>query len=143
MTFLAADVEGLRLASGSGNPWWQTLGGLLAVFGLLFLSLRLLARFNRAPRSGRAAVLAVWPLGPRREIQVLRLRDEVHYLYRHEGAMVELQRIPWSAYQAAPDRPADDAGTASRQAPWLAGVLGGGLGNALGSRLRGSRPHRS
>ena len=131
MAFLAAGTEGLQFGAGSGQPWWQTVGGLLAVFGLLLLSLRLLARFNRAPRSGRAAVLAVWPLGPKREIQVLRLGDEVHYLYRHDGAMVELQRTSWAAYQTAPERTGEEARGAARGAPWLAGILGGGFGARL------------
>lgn len=131
MVFLAAGTGELQLAAGSGQPWWQTVGGLLAVFGLLLLSLRLLARFNRGPRSGRAALLTVMPLGPKREIQVLRLGDNVHYLYRHDGAMVELQRTSWAAYQAAPDRPTEGTREAARGTPWLTGILGGGLGARL------------
>ncbi|MFN2370542.1 MAG: hypothetical protein ABR506_05225, partial [Candidatus Krumholzibacteriia bacterium] len=44
--------------------------------------------------------LTVWPLGPRREVQVLRLGDEVHYVYRHDGAMVLLRRESLAAWEA-------------------------------------------
>ncbi len=75
-----------------GTSWWQTMGGLLVVFGLLFLTLKLLGKINNN-RSGshKASILAVWNLGPKREIQVLQLGDEVHYIYRHDGAMVPLK----------------------------------------------------
>lgn len=82
-----------------GSPWWQTIGGLLLVLGLLFVSLRLLGRFNRSRGGGQAAVLKVWPLGPRREIQVLRLFDTVHYVYRHDNGMVLLERQTLEAYE--------------------------------------------
>ncbi len=36
-----------NLASGSGFSLWQSLGGLVLVFGLLILCLKLLGKFNR------------------------------------------------------------------------------------------------
>lgn len=89
------------LGSGSGFNIWQSLGGLLLVFGLLILSLKLLGRFNRRRNHGRTGLLAVWPLGPKREIQVLRLGDEVHYIYRHEGAMVLLKQETMAQWEQA------------------------------------------
>lgn len=80
------------MASGAGFNVWQSLGGLVLVFGLLILCLKLLGKFNRNRSVGTTSVLAVWQLGPKREIQVLRLGDEVHYIYRHEGAMVLLKK---------------------------------------------------
>jgi len=79
------------LGSGSGFNIWQSMGGLAVVFGLLLLCLKLLGRFNRQRSGGQAALLTVWPLGPKREIQILRLEDEVHYIYKHEGSLVLLK----------------------------------------------------
>jgi len=74
------------------TSWWQTMGGLLVVFGLLFLTLKLLGKYSNSRSSAhQASILAVWNLGPKREIQVLKLGDEVHYIYRHDGAMVPLK----------------------------------------------------
>jgi len=115
-TAAGAAAMGSRAASGSsplaataagGGPasWWQVIGGSLAVFALLVLFLRLLARWQSGPRARQASLLAVVPLGPRREIQVVRLRDQVHYIYRHEGALLALDRQPYGDYAAAPVAP--------------------------------------
>lgn len=107
MTVLLA-ASTFTLPEGGGGPaWWQTIGGMLAVFGLLLLCLKLLARYNRRGAAGQASLLAVWHLGPRREIQVLRLADEVHYVYRHDGAMVLLKQESWAEWQRS--RPAAEA----------------------------------
>ena len=53
---------------------------------------------------GQATVLAVWNLGPRREIQVLRLENEAHYIYRHDGAMVILKKTSLADYEAESGR---------------------------------------
>ncbi len=81
-------------ASGSGMSWWQTVGGLVAVFGLLMLSLKLLGKWNRRSGGSDSSLLTVWHLGPKREIQVLKLGDQVHYIYRHDGSMVVLETEP-------------------------------------------------
>lgn len=96
-----ASVELAGLDGGSGISWWQTAGGLAAVFGLLLLCLRLLGRFQKSRGADRASVLTVWPLGPKREIQVLRLGEDVHYVYRHDGAMVVLDRETLTAWEAS------------------------------------------
>ncbi|MBE0565616.1 MAG: hypothetical protein IH621_06665, partial [Krumholzibacteria bacterium] len=96
MTWMLATAALPLAGQGAAPPWWQAVGGLLAVFGLLFLCLRLLARFTRRGAGGQATLLAVWPLGPRREIQVLRLGADVHYVYRHDGAMVLLRQEPFA-----------------------------------------------
>ncbi len=85
---------------GTGVSWWQTVGGLAAVFALLLLFLKFLARMNRSGKVGQASMLSVWGLGPRREIQVLRLGEDVHYIYRHDGAMVLLRQETYAAWQA-------------------------------------------
>jgi len=92
------DAAGLQQAAApaatiaeTGFGWWRALGGTLAVFALLVLFLRLLSRWQTgAPRRGQAALLAVLPLGARREIEVLRLGARVHYVYRRDGALVLL-----------------------------------------------------
>lgn len=101
---------------GAGFSLWQSLGGLILVFGLLILCLRLLGRFNRRHNPGQSSLLAVWPLGPKREIQVLRLGQEVHYIYRHEGAMVLLKQETLAQWESSrtevtdPGRPRGLAG---------------------------------
>jgi hypothetical protein len=86
-----ASMSGGTFTADTGMSWWQTLGGLAVVFGLLLVSLKLLGRWNRRTGAAESSLLTVWPLGPKKEIQVLRLEDQVHYIYRHDGAMVVLQ----------------------------------------------------
>lgn len=93
-TFIAAVPASTTFSGDGGMSWWQTLGGLVVVFGLLIVSLKLLGRWNRRTGGAESTLLTVWHLGPKREIQVLRLRDEVHYVYRHDGSMVVLRTEP-------------------------------------------------
>ncbi len=110
--------------SSSSFPWWQALGGTLTVFALLFLFLRGLGRWQGRASCPEAALLEVWSLGPRREIQVVRLKEEVHYVYRHESALVLLQKEDYAAFRAS--RAVTEPG---RSGP-LAGILGRlGLGS--------------
>jgi hypothetical protein len=102
-TFLASLKEG-AFAAETGVSWWQTLGGLVVVFGLLLVSLKLLGRWNRRSGAAQSALITVWPLGPKKEIQVLRLEDQVHYIYRHEGAMVVLQTEALADFEAKQGR---------------------------------------
>lgn len=104
------------LTGGQGISLWQTAGGLVLVFGLLIVSMKLLGKFQRRTGQAQTAILAVWNLGPRREIQVLRLENEAHYIYRHDGAMVLLKKVPLGEWQAENSR-----ATAPGQKP--AGIL--------------------
>ena len=120
------------LGSGSGFNVWQSLGGLILVFGLLILSMKLLGRFSRNHNPGQSSILAVWHLGPKREIQVLKLGSEVHYIYRHEGAMVLLKKETlqeWEDFKAQTPVPQEKSG--------LARIFPGGF--TLSSLIR--RPH--
>ena len=93
MVFLGETGSMARtLTSDPGFNLWQTLGGLILVFGLLILCLKLLGKWNRRSAQGETSLLTVWALGPKREIQVLRLGSAVHYIYRHEGSMVLLKQ---------------------------------------------------
>ena len=96
--FVAAVTNDSTFAVG-GVSWWQTMGGLMAVFGLLMVSLKLLGKYNRRNGGTDANLLTVWALGPKREIQVLRLGDDVHYIYRHESAMVLLKQEPLAEFE--------------------------------------------
>lgn len=89
-TFLGA-LSGSAFGAGSSVSWWQTLGGLIVVFGLLLISLKMLNKWNRRTAGNDSSFLTVWHLGPKKEIQVLRLEDQVHFIYRHDGSMVVLQ----------------------------------------------------
>ncbi len=108
-----------------GFSWWQAAGGALAVFALLLIFLRLLARLHAPQRRGRAALLAVWPLGPRREVEVVRLGEEVHYVYRREGGLVLLRTRPLAEWEAAPE-------AAAAPAPWWRRLLPLGARPAAG-----------
>ncbi len=89
---------------GSDFSWWQAVGATLVVFTLLLLCLRLLGRLQHLPQHHEASVLQVWPLGPRREIQVVRLHEDVHYVYRHENGLVVLKREDHATFAAAHPR---------------------------------------
>jgi len=97
--------------SAGGPSWWQTAGGLLLVFGLLVLCLKYLGRFNRKRAEHQADLKAVWRLGPKREIQVLRLGDEVHYIYRHDTAMVLLKNEPLADFERLQQKSPESAGS--------------------------------
>jgi len=96
---MAVVTDQSTFASGGGYSWWQTVGGLIVVFGLLLLFLKLLGKWNRRTGGSEADLLTVWPLGPKREIQLLRLGQEVHYIYRHDGSMVVLRTEPVSDFE--------------------------------------------
>lgn len=108
------------MGGGGATPWWQVLGGLAAVFGLLLLCLRLLGSWHRRTAGATpAALLAVWPVGQRREVQVLRLGEEVHYLYRQDGSLVHLKTEDLAAFEASRAAGATAAGPAATSARWL------------------------
>ena len=94
----AANLEG-GLTETAGFSWWQTIGGLVIVFGLLILCLKLLGKWSRRTVGAESRLLTVWNLGPKREIQLLRLGEEVHYIYRHDGSMVVLRTEPVATFE--------------------------------------------
>ena len=96
-------MGGGAIAADGGISWWQTLGGLVTVFGLLILSLKLLSKWNRRAGGAETSLLTVWHMGPKREIQLLRLGDQVHYIYRHDGAMVVLRAEPLVEFESKRD----------------------------------------
>lgn len=103
LTFSAAvanEAAANPYAADTGISWWQTIGGLVLVFGLLIVSLRLLGKWNRRSGGTETNLLTVWHLGPKREIQILRLVDEVHYIYRHDGSMVVLKTEPVADFES-------------------------------------------
>ena len=118
MIWLTATLQGAALASvtpestfsSGGASWWQTVGGMLLVFGLLMVSLKYLSRFNKRRGGAEADLKAVWNLGPKREIQVLRLGDAVHYIYRHDAAMVLLKNEPLAEFERLQEKYADAQG---------------------------------
>ncbi len=117
--FLAVDTAGLT--GGEAGNIWQSVGGLVAVFGLLILSLKLMGRFNRRHQNTETQLLAVWHLGTRREIQVLRLGTDVHYIYRHDGAMVLLKQEPYVQWEALKAQMTDNEAPVGKIASLLTG----------------------
>ncbi len=110
---LSSGIGTLPLGGGADISWWQTIGALAAVFGLLLVFLRLLGRITRRTGHERVSLLTVWHLGPKREVQVVRLGQEAHYIYRHEGAMVLLKQEPLGAYEKSQQAAVADQETPS------------------------------
>jgi hypothetical protein len=117
--FLGTAGGGAYHAAGNFS-WWQTFGGLVVVFGLLLISLKLLSKLNRRSLGAESSLLNVWHLGPKKEIQILRLGDKVHYIYRHDGAMVVLQSEPHADYE----RKCGQQGQEPQPAGWRDGLSG-------------------
>ncbi|MDY0110446.1 MAG: hypothetical protein RBT60_10975 [Candidatus Krumholzibacteria bacterium] len=110
----------------------QAIGAFMAVFVLLILALKLLQRWQPGhQRDASVRLLSVRRLGPRRELQTLRVGGEVHTLYRQDNALVLLKSEPWQAWADAADLPA--GGQPARQPRLLA------LAAAAGERLRSGR----
>jgi len=94
----------LGLQGSTGPAAWQVFAALAGVLALLVLFLRGLQRWQPGQRQdARVRLLSVQRLGPRRELQVLRVGDEVHTLYRQEGAMVVLGSRSWDSWSAVQD----------------------------------------
>jgi len=129
-TLAAIEPGSLENATMGMGSWWRTIGGLIVVFGLLFLCLKLLTRYGRKSGAAQARVLTVWHLGPKREIQVLRLGEDVSYVYRHDSAMVLLRTETWEEYRSQYGETAPGLTTAPTLPPALTRWLG-----SLQSRL--------
>jgi len=97
-------------ALGSGGAsvvsFWQVCGALLTVLGLLVVALKFLSRFQRQPGADSTRILRVRRLGPRRELEVLQVDDQVYTLYRHDGGLAVLKCEAAATYRARED---DDA----------------------------------
>ncbi len=104
-----------NMGFNSQGSIWQAIGGMAVVFGLLLLFLKLLGKLNRKGGTEDTSVVAVWHLGPKREIQVLRLGEMVHYIYRHEGSMVVLKEESYLEFQATKGPSTSDGQTL---VPW-------------------------
>ncbi len=88
-----------------GPSYWQVGAALVAVLGLLVVVLKFLQRWQGArAQGGDARLLSVRRLGPRRELQVLQVGEQIHTIYRHDSAMVLLGTEARVAHEAA--RPA-------------------------------------
>lgn len=100
----------LGLQGSTGPAVWQVFAALAGVLALLILVLRALQRWQPGQRpDARVRLLSVQRLGPRRELQVLRVGDEVHTLYRQEGAMVLLGSRSWDSWSSVQDTAATPA----------------------------------
>ncbi|MEZ4388749.1 MAG: hypothetical protein R3D98_14495 [Candidatus Krumholzibacteriia bacterium] len=89
------------LGSGAGLPsFWQVGAALVTVLALLVLALKLLGRCQRRPGAEQARLLQVRRLGPRRELEVLLVDDEVYTIYRHDGGLAVLKHEPEASYAA-------------------------------------------
>ena len=116
LVFLATTtVDTGNLSMGDHGSLWQAFAGMAVVFGLLMLFLKLLGRLNKTRGTVDSSVVAVWHLGPKREIQVLRLGDDVHYIYRYDGSMVVLKEEPLAEFQANHKKETEDG---DHRAPW-------------------------
>jgi len=83
----------LGATGGSMPSFWQVGAAMVTVLALLILALKFLGRLQ----NGRGAqdsvrLLKVRRLGPKRDLETLRVDDEVFTIYRHDGGMVLLRR---------------------------------------------------
>ena len=90
-------------STGAMPSFWQVAAALVAVLGLLVLALKALRRLQPHGAGDHARLLQVRRLGPKRDLEVLRVDDEVYTIYRHDGGLVLLRReacARWDARQA-------------------------------------------
>ncbi len=114
--FLATStLDTSSLSMNSQGSVWQALAGMAVVFGLLMLFMKLLGRFNKSRSTADSSIVAVWHLGPKREIQVLRLGENVHYIYRYDGSMVVLKEEPLAVFSANHKKEQEEG---DNHAPW-------------------------
>lgn len=97
------------------TSFWQVAGALLTVLSLLIVALKVLGRYQRQQGSDRTRILQVRRLGPKRELEILQVDDEVYTLYRHDGGLAVLKAEAEATYrarraEAAPAAPAVSLG---------------------------------
>ena len=109
-----------------GPSYWQVGAALVAVLGLLVVALKFLQRWqgDRA-QGGDVRLLSVRRLGPRRELQVLRVGEQVHTIYRHDSAMVLLDTESHADHVATQPAPTAHAAPLRRRLMALAAAAGG------------------
>jgi len=119
-------------AASTGGSFLQAGAALVAVLSLLILCLKLMQRFqSRQGGDDRVKMLSMHRLGPKRDLQELRVGDEVYTLYRQEGAMVVLKTQDhevWEltrAQDVKPVGPAASAANLGRRLMALAASAGG------------------
>ncbi len=95
----------VQTAAG-GLAWLKLVGGLVVVFTLLLLFLKLLGRLQGGRSGAAAAMISVHAVGPRRAVELLRCGDEVFTLYRHDQSVVLLDRAPYDPVRHTPPAPA-------------------------------------
>lgn len=109
-----------------GPSYWQVGLAMAAVLGLLIATLKFLQRWQQGTAADDGVQLvSVRRLGPKRELQTLRVGDQVHTVYRHDGAMVLLQTAPWQPAAAPePTTAGDRAAGLTRTLKTLAAAAG-------------------
>lgn len=93
-------MDALGGGSTSVTSFWQVAGALLTVLGLLVVALKVLNRFQRQRGNDRTRLLQVRRLGPKRELEILQVDDQVFTLYRHDGGLVVLRCEDLAAHGA-------------------------------------------
>lgn len=106
------------LAGGTMPSFWQVGAALLTVLALLVLALKGLGRLQRNQDGAGARLLQVRRLGPRRELEVLKVDGEVFTIYRRDSGLAVLKQESHEGYRA-------------RQAAAPAGKPGTSLGRRL------------
>ncbi len=120
-------------AALDGPSLWQVGAALAAVLGLVVVAMKGLQRLQGlSGGEDDVRLLSVRRLGPRREVQRLRVGEAVHTIYRHDGAMVVLAQEPWreTVVPAAPV--AGGTGSAGQRLRALAAAAGGRVREASG-----------
>ncbi len=115
-------------STGAGLPsFWHLASAMVTVLALLVLALKLLGRFQRQQGGERTRVLQVRQLGPKRDLEVLQVDDEVYTIYRREGGLAVLKQEALAQYldrrPLADERPA--AANLGRKLLALAAAAGG------------------
>ena len=110
---------------GMFPPWWQILGAFLVVIALLIIFLRLLSRLQTGQTSRAGEILETHSVGPGRTVEVLRYRETVYSIYRHDAAGILLETRDADQYVPTARGPRADA---LRRLPFVDRLFGRGAG---------------
>ena len=97
--FLGQISSGVDVSDSLLPPWWQILGAFLLVIALLFLFLRLLNRMQAGHAAHNSGLLENHNLGSGRRVEVVRFREGVYTIYRHDTAAVLLDKSDSESYE--------------------------------------------